>query len=78
MVIDFPDRCGTAISLYTLSDELPPISDYENEKEILILPTTIFKVINIEQSADLIVIYLQNMAEFSVLEAIKKELISVI
>lgn len=72
IIMDFPEACDTTIALYAISNELECISEYENEKEVLVLPTTIFKVTNIDQSSDLITIYLENMNEFSILKAFKK------
>ncbi|CAF1406793.1 unnamed protein product [Adineta ricciae] len=76
MVFHFPELCDTAIALYRLSDNLPCVSEYEDEKEVLLLPRTMFMVTNIKQSVDLIIIYLENVNTFSALKFIKKELAS--
>jgi hypothetical protein len=43
----FPKTCSTAIRLYTISPELTCISNFEDEREVLILPGTVFRVENI-------------------------------
>ncbi|CAF4740301.1 unnamed protein product, partial [Rotaria socialis] len=49
MVFNFSKPCSTAIILYELSHDVPSISYYEDEKEVLILPETYFYVTNIEE-----------------------------
>jgi hypothetical protein len=52
MIFEFPDPCDTAIQLYAISDKLPCLSDFENEKEVLLLPNTLFYVKRIENIGD--------------------------
>jgi hypothetical protein len=47
MIFDFPQPCDMAIQLYALSAALPCISDFEDEREVLLLPRTIFHVVSI-------------------------------
>jgi hypothetical protein len=49
MVFEFLKRSLTAIQLEKLSNQLPAISEIEDEQEILILPRTTFYVTAIEQ-----------------------------
>ncbi|CAF4768009.1 unnamed protein product [Rotaria sp. Silwood1] len=49
MIIDFLQPCSTAIALFTLTSDLPRISQHEDEEEVLILPETIFRVKHIEE-----------------------------
>lgn len=62
MVLQFNQKCAMAINLCKLSDELPCISEYEDEAEILVLPYTFFKVARIEIRDTLQIIYLENVA----------------
>jgi len=48
LTIHFPKRCPTAIDLTKRSDKLPPLSEYPNEEEVLILPYTLFTVKDIQ------------------------------
>ncbi|UJR18299.1 hypothetical protein I4U23_005202 [Adineta vaga] len=48
MVFYFAEICDTAIHLFALSADLPGISDFEDEREVLVLPLTSFHVTNIE------------------------------
>jgi hypothetical protein len=48
MEFSFPKICSTAIQLYSIPPDLPCISNFEDEKEVLIIPGTIFRVENIE------------------------------
>ena len=48
MIFRFPIRCLTAIQLSRLSDQLPCLSQYEDEEEVLILPRTSFYVIKVQ------------------------------
>jgi hypothetical protein len=47
MIFDFPQPCDMAIQLYALSDTLPCISDFEDEREVLVEPMTMFHVVSI-------------------------------
>ncbi|CAF1541170.1 unnamed protein product [Didymodactylos carnosus] len=49
MIFRFPQVCDTAINLCKIPKyNLPCLSEYEDESEILILPLTLFQVKNIE------------------------------
>ncbi|CAF4077262.1 unnamed protein product [Rotaria magnacalcarata] len=48
MVFNFRKKCDTAIQLFSSSDNLPGISDFEDEHEVLVLPLTIFHVTSID------------------------------
>ncbi|CAF3623881.1 unnamed protein product [Rotaria sp. Silwood1] len=63
MVFNFAETCDTAIQLFTLSKDLPGISDFEDEREVLILPYTLFHVTNIDTDKTTIqqTIYLENV-----------------
>ena len=37
-VLNFPNACDQAINLSRISNDTPCLSEYENEKEVLILP----------------------------------------
>ena len=39
---EFPDHCPTAITLSKLSEQLPCLSEFEDEDEVLLLPFTLF------------------------------------
>jgi hypothetical protein len=52
LIIDFVRWCPTAIVLYRLTPELPSITQYEDEKEVLILPGTVFSVTNIVEDSN--------------------------
>ena len=72
MVLEFPRRCDTAIQLYAISDELPCISYFENEREVLLIPNTMFHVVNIkhENANNQYTIHLENVlpeVDFTVL-----------
>ncbi|CAF3707115.1 unnamed protein product [Rotaria sp. Silwood1] len=63
LIFHFPQPCDTAINLSKIPQyQLPCISNYENEKEILIAPRTFFKVtdIEIDQPPERYTIYLEN------------------
>ena len=47
-VFRFPAKCDQAINLCRISDELPALSDFEEEAEVLILPWTLFQVDSVE------------------------------
>ena len=49
-IFDFPDVCDQAINLSRISADSPCLSEYENEKEVLILPWTLFEVTNVKKS----------------------------
>lgn len=63
MVFHFPEPCDAAIQLYAVSEKLPCISEYENEQEVLVLPGSIFHVVNItnDDAENLYTIYLENV-----------------
>lgn len=63
MVFDFPKPCDMAIQLYALSDKLPCISNFEDEREVLVLPMTMFHVVNItnENCSNQYTIHLENV-----------------
>lgn len=50
-IFNFPNKCDQAINLDRISDELPALSDFENEAEVLILPWTLFQVDSVEQDS---------------------------
>jgi len=58
MKFNFPKECLTAIQLYRISDQLPCISEIENEEEVLVLPNTSFLIESVQQESSLTVIYL--------------------
>jgi hypothetical protein len=64
LVFHFPQPCDTAINLSEIPEyQLPCISNYEGEKEVLIGPRTFFKVTKIEtnESNGRCKIYLENL-----------------
>ena len=63
MIFDFPQRCDMAIQLFALSKDLPCFSDFEDEREVLLIPATMFHVVNIthESSSDQYTIHLENV-----------------
>jgi hypothetical protein len=61
MIFTFAEKCDTAINLGKLSNELPCISEYENEAEVLVFPGTLFNVKHIEEGTKYITIYLENI-----------------
>jgi hypothetical protein len=44
MAFEFPELCPTAINLNKISEQLPALSEFEDEAEVLLLPFTLFKV----------------------------------
>ncbi|CAF2831214.1 unnamed protein product [Rotaria sp. Silwood2] len=48
MIFEFPFPCDLAIQLYAISDKYPCLSDFEDEKEVLLLPQTLFHVKRID------------------------------
>jgi hypothetical protein len=58
VVFNFVSTCFRAIQLEKLSDQLPSISEIEDEQEVLILPQTVFRVTNVEQDLSKTTIYL--------------------
>ena len=63
MVFDFPKPCDTAVQLYALSKKLPCLSEYEDEKEVLVLPFSIFYIVNLtmDVTTNQCTIYLENV-----------------
>ena len=59
MVFVFRERCSTAIQLERLSGDLPCISHFEDEQEVLILPRTSFYVTQVQVAPPQTVIYLR-------------------
>ena len=49
LIFNFPEKCDQTIDLSRLSDELPCLSEFEQEQEVLILPWTVFHVESIEE-----------------------------
>jgi len=63
-IFDFPEICDQAINLSRLSIDTPCLSEYEDEKEVLILPWTLFEVTRVRKATDdddLYTIYLTNV-----------------
>ncbi|CAF1045891.1 unnamed protein product [Adineta steineri] len=65
IVFNFDQPCNGAIQLYSLSPDLPCISNFEEEREVLILPGTIFRVWKIEddQHTGYHIIYLNHIPD---------------
>ncbi|CAF1373255.1 unnamed protein product [Didymodactylos carnosus] len=61
IIFNFSQICNTAIDLRRLSHDLPCLSEYENEAEILVLPLSIFQVKSTEENSGKIVIELENI-----------------
>ncbi|CAF1480843.1 unnamed protein product [Adineta steineri] len=59
MIFDFTTVCLTAIQLEKLSDSLPCIPGFEDEREVLILPRTIFIVKQVNIGLSSTTIYLE-------------------
>ncbi|CAM2719425.1 unnamed protein product [Rotaria socialis] len=51
-IFDFPDVCDQAINLTRISTDRPCLSEYENEREVLILPWTLFEVKRVRKASD--------------------------
>jgi hypothetical protein len=49
-IFDFPNVCDQAINLARISVDSPSLSEYE--KEVLILPWTLFEVTNVQKATD--------------------------
>ncbi|CAF1184906.1 unnamed protein product [Didymodactylos carnosus] len=62
MAFNFSENCDTAINLGKISQDLPCISEYENEAEVLMFPTTLFVVRQIESATNYITIHLENIS----------------
>jgi len=61
-VFNFPEKCDQTINLSRISDELPCLSEFEDEAEVLILPWTLFQVDSVEKQSSLsYIIYLSNI-----------------
>ncbi|CAF4500735.1 unnamed protein product [Didymodactylos carnosus] len=58
IVFNFFSNCWTAIQLEKLSDQLPSISEIEDEREVLILPRSTFRVTKVESELPIAKIYL--------------------
>lgn len=63
LIFDFPMVCSTAINLSRISEHLPPLSQFQDEDEVLILPYTLFQVVNVVEATETepFSIYLQNV-----------------
>jgi hypothetical protein len=63
LIFEFLTPCKTAINLSRISEHLPPLSQYQDEDEVLILPYTLFKVVKVtdETATEPFSIYLQNV-----------------
>ncbi|CAF1362143.1 unnamed protein product [Rotaria sp. Silwood1] len=61
MAFNFPQPCDTAFNLGKISAELSCVSEYENEAEVLMLPSTLFIVRQIETAANYVTIQLENI-----------------
>ncbi|CAF1444949.1 unnamed protein product [Didymodactylos carnosus] len=55
---NFANNCWTAIQLEKLSDQLPSISEIEDEREVLILSGSTFRVTKVESELPIAKIYL--------------------
>jgi len=76
LIFHFPQPCDTAINLSEIPEyQLPSLSVYPNEKEVLIAPRTDFKVTKIEtdQHKERYTIHLENLCgeQYTVMKAIK-------
>ncbi|CAF1518796.1 unnamed protein product [Adineta steineri] len=62
-IFEFSNSCKTAIDLTRVSENLPPLSQYPDEEEVLILPYTLFKVLTVIEATDNepFTIFLQNI-----------------
>ncbi|CAF3196831.1 unnamed protein product [Rotaria sp. Silwood2] len=49
MIFDFEQPCSTAITLFARQPNFQSISEWEEEREVLVLPGTIFSVTNVEE-----------------------------
>ena len=61
MIFSFSQQCDTAIDLSKISDELPCISKFENETEVLVLRFTFFIVKEINTETNPTTITLENI-----------------
>ncbi len=76
LIFHFPQPCDTAINLSAIAEyQLPCISMYEDEKEVLLAPRTSFKVTKIEadKCRNRYTIYLENLCgeQMSLFKGIK-------
>ncbi|CAF0835120.1 unnamed protein product [Rotaria sordida] len=81
LIFHFPQPCDTAINLSEIPEyQLPCISNYENEKEVLVGPRTFFKVteIEIDRFNEQYMIYLEYMRgeQQTILKALKLFLVT--
>jgi hypothetical protein len=62
IVFEFVTPCKTAINLSRISEHLPPLSQFRDEDEVLLLPYTLFKVVKVTEPTETepFSIYLQN------------------
>jgi len=44
MTFYFPESCDWTIQLYALSNKLPSLPDFEDEREVLLFLMTVFRV----------------------------------
>lgn len=50
MLFKFTAECNAAIKLYFFSQDLPHISKFEDERAIIVIPSTLFRAENIEMN----------------------------
>jgi hypothetical protein len=60
MILEFEKECPLAIQLEKLSGELPCLSAFEQEEEVLILPKTTFIVTKVDISSPVTMIHLEH------------------
>ena len=63
IIIDFPSPCDQAINLSRISTDIPCLSEYEDEEEVLVLPWTLFEVKYVKSASNtdnLVTIHLIN------------------
>ncbi|CAF1509477.1 unnamed protein product [Adineta ricciae] len=51
-IFDFPEYCDQAINLSRVSPDIPCLSEYEDEEEVLILPWTLFEVTRVRKASN--------------------------
>ncbi|UJR17020.1 hypothetical protein I4U23_003918 [Adineta vaga] len=72
----FPHKCSTAINLTRVNDKLPPLSNFADEEEVLLLPFTLFQVrsINIDSHTGKYEIILYNIPKIQQLDVERIEI----